>query len=63
MFNPLGEHRDGPGERGMDALPIRVAGGRVTIVFGEAPVRGQPVGGVVVDRPPSGPHCVGPGEH
>ena len=63
MFNRVGEHRDGPGPRGLDALPIVVDGDVVSIASAGGIVRGAPVGTIVLDQPPSGPHCVGEAGH
>ena len=57
MFARNGEHRDGPGPRGLDAFVIVVAGDDVAIDRGVL-VAGALTGTVVVDRPPAGPHCV-----
>jgi cytochrome b6-f complex iron-sulfur subunit len=62
MFTQTGEHRDGPGPRGMDAFPVLVDGDAVTIDT-RTTVTGAPVGTVVVEQLPAGPHCVGGIEH
>ena len=59
-FTRLGEHREGPGPRGLDAFPIVVTNGVVTIDVGQL-VTGHPAGTVIVDAPPSGPSCVDAG--
>lgn len=58
LFNRVGEHRDGPGPRGLDALPIVIDGDVVSVASRGGIVRGAPVGTIVLDQPPSGPHCV-----
>ena len=55
-FTRTGEHRAGPGPRGMDPMPVLVDGGVVSIVA--VRIEGPPVGTQIVDQPPSGPHCV-----
>jgi cytochrome b6-f complex iron-sulfur subunit len=57
-YTSLGEHRDGPGPRGLDAFPVVVDGGIVSIDNGVI-VSGHPVGTVLVDQPADGPSCVG----
>lgn len=58
-YSPFGEHRDGPGPRGMDAFPLEVEEGRVVADTGRLAM-GLPVGSVVVDVAALGPHCVEP---
>jgi cytochrome b6-f complex iron-sulfur subunit len=60
-FTRLGEHRDGPGDRGMDLFPVVVEDGVVSIDTGGI-VRGVGIGQVLVDLPPDGPHCVDAGD-
>lgn len=60
-FTRTGEHRDGPGPRGLDAFPIVVDGDVVSIDVGTL-VPGAPTGTVIVDEQPSGPHCVAGGD-
>lgn len=57
-YTRLGEHREGPGPRGLDAFPIAVVNGFVAVDVSQL-VTGHPVGTVIVDVPPSGPSCVG----
>lgn len=59
-FTRLGEHRAGPGPRGLDALPIVVDGEIVRIGQTER-VAGPPVGTELIDQPAAGPHCVDAG--
>lgn len=62
-YSPFGEHRDGPGPRGMDAIPIVIEDGRVGVDIGRV-VAGLPVGSEVVLAEPLGPHCTsGAAEH
>ena len=56
-FTRTGEHRSGPGPRGLDSFPIAIVDGRVVIDTAEI-VRGPAEGTVVIDEPPVGPHCV-----
>jgi cytochrome b6-f complex iron-sulfur subunit len=56
-YTAVGEHREGPGPRGMDAFAIVIDGGDVLIDTGRV-VRGLPLGAAIVDQAPSGPHCV-----
>ena len=56
-----GEHRAGPGPRGMDAHPILIDADRVLVDAGTV-IDGPALGSVVVDRPAAGPHCVEPAE-
>ena len=58
-YTRLGEHREGPGPRGLDAVPILVDDEVVSINSGEKIVSGLPLGTVIVDRPTTGPSCVG----
>lgn len=62
MFTRVGEHRDGPGPRGLDAHPVVVADGVVSVDV-RTVIRGAPVGTVVVEQAASGPHCVGENSH
>ena len=59
-YTRLGEHREGPGPRGLDAFPVIVADGVVSIDT-TVPVFGHPIGTVLVDLPAEGPACVGGG--
>lgn len=56
-YNRVGEKRDGPAPRGMDAWPIEVNGDNVMINTG-LPVFGQPIGVDTTGQKPEGPHCV-----
>ena len=56
-YTSFGEHREGPGPRGLDAVPVIVDDGRVSIAVTEL-VHGLPVGTTVVDLPATGPACV-----
>ncbi len=61
-FGSTGEHRGGPSPRGMDAFPIRVDDGVVTIETNRV-ISGLGDDVVVVDTEASGPHCVDESEH
>ena len=61
MYSATGEHRSGPGPRGMDLFPVAVSDGRVTIDTSVV-VRGLPVGTVVADLSATGPHCLSQAE-
>lgn len=61
-YTRLGEHREGPGPRGLDAFPIVVTDGVVSIDVDQI-VAGHPVGTVIVDAPTSGPSCIETGDH
>ena len=57
-YTSFGEHREGPGPRGLDAFAVIVDDGRVSIAVAEL-VRGLAAGSpVVVDLPVTGPACV-----
>jgi cytochrome b6-f complex iron-sulfur subunit len=62
MYNRAGEHRGGPGPRGLDAHPTVVVDDVVSIDVGQL-VRGFPAGTVVLKQAPSGPHCVGDADY
>ena len=62
MYTRVGEHREGPGPRGLDAHPVVVVDGVVSIDVRDL-VRGAPPGTVVVESDPTGPHCVGVNSH
>lgn len=62
QFNVAGEHRAGPGPRGLDAMPVVVEDGVVSIAIADV-LRGAPVGTVVLDQAATGPHCVGDVDH
>lgn len=62
MYGGTGEHRSGPGPRGPDLLPVRLSDDSVLIDTGVV-IEGLPIGTVIVDRPPRGPHCVSGNEH
>ncbi len=62
MYTRVGEHREGPGPRGLDAHPVVVVDGVVSIDVRNV-VRGAPPGTVVVEQAPSGPHCVDENSH
>lgn len=61
-YTRLGEHRDGPGPRGLDGFPILIEGDVVSIASGELVV-GRPIGTVTVDLPTTGPSCMEAAEH
>jgi len=56
-FTRAGEHRTGPGPRGLDPLPVLVDGDMVAIGVAER-IEGAPVGTVLIEQPATGPHCV-----
>lgn len=58
MFTRAGEHRGGPGPRGLDAFPVEVAGDDV-LVNPRRAVSGALAGTIVLELPAKGPHCVG----
>ncbi len=62
MYTRVGEHREGPGPRGLDAHPVVVVDGVVSIDIRNV-IRGAPPGTVVVEQAPSGPHCVDGNNH
>ena len=56
-FTRAGEHRTGPGQRGLDPLPVIVDGDMVVIGVAER-IEGAPAGTVLLEQPTAGPHCV-----
>lgn len=56
-FTRAGEHRTGPGQRGLDPLPVIVDGDMVVIGVAER-IEGAPAGTVLLEQPAAGPHCV-----
>lgn len=56
-YNRVGERRDGPAPRGMDAWPVEISGGNV-VINTAAVVQGQPLGVDTTEQKSEGPSCI-----
>lgn len=56
-YNRVGEKRDGPAPRGMDAWPVEISGDTV-LINTASPIQGQPIGVDTTEQKPEGPSCI-----